>query len=200
MKNIREQLLDLGFNGKDLNQPQDILRFLTTDLKDQFLSLIMNRDQLGKFYEEARYHNLDFRKRVRRDLHAIYETAMRSQFLDALEVERYFQSLVIKHTKGQGKRKRISIDKNVKGKSARNNTPRKRLSKQPLRMDSITASEKAEAMREAAQIGLGIESSLKLPRVRRDAVVIDIHTKGDSNYEKSILYAAGHSLKHEPED
>lgn len=200
MKDIREQLLDLGFNGEDLNQPSDILRLLTTDLKDQFLSLIMNRDQLGKFYEEARYHNLDFRKRVRRDLHAIYKTAMRSQFIDALEVERYFQSLEVKHTKGKDKRKKIFVDKTVKRKSARNKTSRKRLSKQPLRLDSITASEKAEAMREATKIGLGIESSLKLPRVRRDAVVIDIHTKGDGNYEKSILYAAGHSLKHEPED
>ena len=200
MKDIKEQLIDLGFNEKNLNHPQDTLRFLTTNLKDQFLTLIMHRDKLGKFYEEANYHNLNFRKRVRRDLHAIYETAMRTQFLDALEVERYFQTLKVNHIKGKSKRKKLVIDKTVKGKSARKRASRKSLSKQPLRMDNITASEKAEAMRGATKIGLGIKSSLKLPRVRREAVVIDVHTKSDSNYEKSILYAAGHSLKHETDD
>ena len=98
MKDIREQLLDLGFTGatvEDLSKPREVNRFVITDLKNQFLSVIMNRDELGKFYDVVRSHNLNFQKKVRRDLHVIYENAMRTQFIDTLDLENYFQSLNI---------------------------------------------------------------------------------------------------------
>lgn len=203
MKDIREQLLDLGFTEaavEDLNKLQEDNRFVITDLKDQFLSVIMNRDELGKFYDVACSHNLNFQKKVRRDLHAIYQNAVKSQYLDISEVERYFQSLNIKLAKGRDKSRKVFVDRSAKNRKSGQKKYNSRSSKRPLRVGRLSAAEKAEALRAATKIGLGIESCLKLPRVRRDAVIIDIHTSSERRYDKSILYAAGHSLKSEPED
>ncbi|WP_198559918.1 DUF7195 family protein [Colwellia sp. 12G3] len=45
------------------------------------------------------------------------------------------------------------------------------------------------------KIGLGLESNVKISRVRAYEVIIDKNTSLDSTYDKSILYAAGWSIK-----
>ena len=43
-------------------------------------------------------------------------------------------------------------------------------------------------------IGLGLESTFKPRKIKRESVVIDAHTQSTSTYEKIIVYAAGWSI------
>nr|WP_306287578.1 hypothetical protein [Pseudoalteromonas sp. WY3] len=54
-------------------------------------------------------------------------------------------------------------------------------------------------MKAIPTIGLGVESSLKIPKVRSSEVVIDKNTINHHIRDKSILYAAGWSLAKDSE-
>lgn len=43
-------------------------------------------------------------------------------------------------------------------------------------------------------IGLGLESTFKPKKIKRDSVVIDAHTRSSATHDKSIIYAAGWSI------
>ena len=47
---------------------------------------------------------------------------------------------------------------------------------------------------EGGRIGLGLESSFKPKKIKRDEVVLDLQTTGDQVKEKTILYAPGWTL------
>lgn len=47
---------------------------------------------------------------------------------------------------------------------------------------------------EGGRIGLGLESSFKPKRIKRDQVVLDSQTTANQEQEKSILYAPGWTL------
>lgn len=64
----------------------------------------------------------------------------------------------------------------------------------------LGAQNSSEATAENVRLGLGIESNIKIPRVRTDEVKIDSNTKLKSSRSKSILYAAGFSMKHGEEE
>lgn len=47
---------------------------------------------------------------------------------------------------------------------------------------------------EGGRVGLGLESSFKPKKIKRDEVVLDLQTTGDQVKEKTILYAPGWTL------
>lgn len=53
---------------------------------------------------------------------------------------------------------------------------------------------------EGGRIGLGLESSFKPKKIKRDEVVLDSATTADRENEKSILYAPGWTLSNSADD
>ncbi|VVO18797.1 MULTISPECIES: hypothetical protein [Pseudomonas] len=53
---------------------------------------------------------------------------------------------------------------------------------------------------EGGRIGLGLESSFKPKKIKRDEVVLDSQTTADQEKEKSILYAPGWTLSSSADD
>jgi len=65
----------------------------------------------------------------------------------------------------------------------------------PLRDKKQFVEDKLQNRHDSIKIGFGLESEVKIERVRAADVVIDKNTKNTSSHDKHILYAAGWSLK-----
>lgn len=53
---------------------------------------------------------------------------------------------------------------------------------------------------EGGRIGLGLKSSFKPKKIKRDEVVLDLQTTPDQGKEKTILYAPGWTLSSNADD
>ena len=84
-----------------------------------------------------------------------------------------------------------------KNLSKSNNSRKSKKIYKPPNRPKVTAQDKITQLRATPKLGLGIETQIKIPKVRATDVVIDKNTKQDKATDKSILYAAGWSLANE---
>ena len=63
-----------------------------------------------------------------------------------------------------------------------------------IKTEKKTAKEILSQYKDAKTIGLGVETEIKIPRIRREDVKIDVNTEKKKKVEKAILYAAGWTL------
>ena len=100
--------------------------------------------------------------------------------------------LTRKPTKSQtkSKQKNVKSTKDRKALKAIHN---------PLAAPGSDASprERLRDLRIGVRIGLGLQSKVTLPKIRREDVSIDKQTRNKNQFDKHILYAAGWSLSDE---
>ena len=58
----------------------------------------------------------------------------------------------------------------------------------------LLCTEQGQILSKTSKLGLGIESKVKIPRIKSEEVIIDLNTELKSETSKSILYAAGFSM------
>lgn len=109
--------------------------------------------------------------------------------LESLEQERLDLLSTIDYVAAVDRRAQSKLDKKKKSKRKKNKK------EYPFKPTVLSVQEsikdKLESRKDLCQVGLGSQSSTVIPRVRKNEVIIDEHTKQKKKIDKHILYAAG---------
>jgi hypothetical protein len=205
VETIKVQLRELGLIEAETNKKN--LKFNSVekdkelDINHQVLfklfELILTSKRFAKATSYLSDQKLLFQPSVKKKLKKLYEDSVKSNCLDEVEFTKYILNLDFELAK---KRfiKRQALRKERKKNPLQNKAPKKskKVYKAPNR-PKISAQDKINQLKGLSKLGLGIETQIKIPKIRATDVVIDKNTKQNKVTDKSILYAAGWSLSNE---
>ncbi|MGO2181801.1 MAG: hypothetical protein ACTH36_05670 [Pseudoalteromonas nigrifaciens] len=199
MSIIKEQLLILGAVPKKQKVIADHKAELAELLFEKLIESIINKESIGKFYSSLRAYQCRLTPVIRKKIRVKHQKAINSNSLDIIDLKNFIKSIDLEAAK-----KRFIEHKNKK--LAGRCKPKLKLKKgketKPYKTPKtrkVPIEEKKEQLKAIPTIGLGVESSLKIPKVRSSEVVIDKNTINHHIRDKSILYAAGWSLAKDSE-
>ncbi|MDN3490527.1 MULTISPECIES: hypothetical protein [unclassified Pseudoalteromonas] len=189
---IKEQLLTLGVVPKKQKVIAAHKAELAELLFEKLIETIINKESICKFYSYLRACQCRLTPVIRKNIRAKHQKAINSNSLDIIDLKNFIKSIDLEVAK-----KRFIEHENKKLIRRSKPKPKKRKETKPYKTPKtrkVSIEEKIEQLKATSTIGLGVESSFKIPKVRSSEVVIDKNTINHHIRDKSILYAAGWSL------
>ncbi|TCV59525.1 hypothetical protein EDB74_111150 [Vibrio crassostreae] len=166
-------------------------------MKNANITAVLSNELNFKNYDYFRksinvFEKLKFTKSERNSLKAFYQKAnlMASSGQSLLGLENELQLLLSSLRIDAAKKRWLKLKQKNKKAGPKKKNGRKPSLKVDLSIDDIL-----ESRRGTSQIGLGLESSVVIPKINSKDVVIDKHTDSNKIVDKHILYAAGWSLE-----
>lgn len=192
MSMIKDQLLTLDVASKMQKTIVDPNADLAELLSEKLIDSIINKKSLNKFYSCLNDYQCRLPPAIKKKVKNKHQKAINSNSLDIVSLNNFIKSIDLESAKKK-------IIEHKKKKLVRQCKPKlnKRREAKPYKAPKprkISVKDKIEQLKATPTIGLGVESSLKIPKVKSSEVVIDKNTINHYIRDKSILYAAGWSL------
>lgn len=200
MNTIKDQLLKLGLKSQPESKKLPNLKESSKDelsTKDSFLeyfiSASVNKAGLDVFFENISMLGLRLSKTDKKKLWQIYNSIIEKNFLDVTTLSEELGTINLVSALNRFLHKEKTNDQKVKYKEK---TRKNKVAHKPsLIFEKPSTKDKIEQIRGTIQIGFGLESKVKIARVKRVDVLLDDKTMPVKSSDKSIIYAAGWSLK-----
>lgn len=200
MNTIKDQLLKLGLKSQPESEKLPNLKDSSKDelsTKDSFLeyfiSASVNKAGLDVFFKNISMLGLRLSKTDKKKLWQIYNSVIEKNFLDVTTLSEELGTINLVSASIRFLHKEKTNDQKVK---YRKKTGQNKAAHEPsLIFEKPSTKDKIEQIRGTVQIGFGLESKVKTARVKRVDVLLDDKTMPVKSSDKSIIYAAGWSLK-----
>ena len=199
MKSIEEQLKNIGLvkARKDKEPTTNNTINLPELVSGKLIELIVNKESFGRMHSFLTKNQLLISSKTKKKLKTRYTESIESNLLDANEIISFISKIDFELAN------KNFLQRKERRKASRKN--KKKINHNKLRPlvnhlgAQMTTQDKIEQLRATSSIGLGLNSNQKLLRVMSSEVRLDKNTTIDDKYDKSILYAAGFSLKNNSE-
>lgn len=149
---------------------ENIMKLDTRELIDETLLRVIMGDTYQKILCLLGSNGIKFNKNQKEKLKQVLFTKEKDNYVNAIYLKEFLSVSI--HSAAQKKRKIFRSLKDAKNYVREIRNHRKNI----------------------PQIGLGIESRVRIPRVKSAEVTFDKNTKLDKIHEKSILYTAGWAI------
>lgn len=198
MASIKEQLISLGVSQKEgsskLSVHYDAGELSLSELThNKLVELIIAKQPFGRLHSFLANKELRLNKTVRKKLQLLYKASIDNNFLDSIALKVEIEKIDFEKAKESFLKRKDQKNARKSGKSKKRKI--KPYVAPPQR--KVSAKEKVSQLKAIKRIGFGLESEVKIPKIKSTEVAIDKYTEIENRGEKSILYAAGWSLKHE---
>lgn len=201
MKSIKQQLSELGITGTrttNTNKTSHAVvdnskktKTIVHQLQESIAELIISKQPFNNFRKILKIKKIRFTNNIYLKLEEFHRLAVYDNSFDYHKLYKLLNTI-------DYKKAAVRYLSSKNSNSKRKNRRKCFIQREPViirNQQPISANEKIKQMKEATQIGLGLETNIKLPPVRSSDVKIDEFTKQKSPTEKTILYAAGWSLQ-----
>jgi hypothetical protein len=191
MDTIKEQLKSLG-----LVQTTKSVSVQKVDIKEgekdishhvlkHLLGIIVARKRFSKVTTYLLKNELRFTSPIKKKLKELHEGSINNNFLNEVEFSKYVLSLNFKLANKRFKARQEILKERKKPVKNKSSKQKNKVYGKPSKPVPLILGPK---------IGLGLESKIKISRIRSSDVVIDKNTNQEKVTDKSILYVAGWSL------
>jgi hypothetical protein len=172
------------------------LNKVNEEMVSKVISLVVAQADYGKIFSEFAVAKLWLASSEKKTLRSYVDLSRIENFLDLTHFSTFLNSIDFDSARTRSQeRKAMMLHRKKKQRAKGKNRLRKGKGYQAPKRPKVTAEEILANNKDRIKIGLGLESIISIKRIKANEVVLDKNTDKLNIKDKSILYAAGWSIK-----